>query len=1376
MMKLNMKQYILTILVLLFYGCGGDSGTLIINYTDGTLDNNTTKTDENSTQISYIIDSPIKGLNYNCGTINGITDKDGKFTCKVTPIIFKIGALTIGTLDNFTNDLKVYPQDLLSKPRTDVEDLEVIELSRFLQTLDDDGNISQFINITQDTASNFKKNETYSELSSLSKIKILTDLGLSYIPREDVIQHLRNTLGLKNTSLTKALEDENASLVNEDTLYNALEQEANDKFNYCKSIQEFIYPNGLENVSFPNVRSDYFNSSSNNNIPLHIANNGGNYHVYSYIGEKPKIARYAILGTNIFKFDTEEGYSDITNELNQELKNSTTQLFKWLLKKHIDINIFDENLTIVVNSSYMKDSLNDWLHDNSLIASGWNITTDTTLLTTANFDLYMTENEITENYKTAIEQHKPVVIFQNWIHPNDKMLNYFDLQWSWYGGLSVGDWESIDELCKSITPEVSIYNTIKNLKENTLDFNINDTVCTDSFGTITCNDSLLLNTNGKTLAQEFTNGAKVLRDIIIKKDKEGVNIFKLSHQNDFLKLAILLGDKYRSNITYPMDKITTDDSKFFKAFYADYSISYVRSNNTFQPDLGDFSHNIDTLKTLKTTTEIITMIPTRYSEWSATGLYAIPGKQIKIKRLDDSNNTIEVRFNMLRVGTTKIWNENSYSRPYFTTSNPTTIEKEKEYILSSPIGGPIYIKSDAIEENATSFTIEFENIVKFPSLMNLDSDTISNFTNEITTSVFNWIDIKTPFIEIHTIKSKFDLSYTTQGYFPYNGDLTKYLEDINHYLVVNNLNLAGFKGEGLYLSSEVQDWCSAYNLDCTSDIHKKPAIQHINSDIHALCGSGCSGNPYDASWSIEPTGWGDSHEYGHNLQRARLKIYGGRSTEVSNNIFPLHTNWDYLVNHNLTSHPDLNVPDSLNAYTQLQTEIKKGTLANIEHPMWSEDGIYDNVFVRLSFYNQLPFIHGSWDIFTKLYILERLFTQAIKTNDSWENNKTALGFSSYTIEEANNINGNDFMAISLSNFTNKDHKDYFRVWGIEVSEKAKKQIDTNGFDTAVPLEYYWIQDNKLTKDFPTKTLPLDGVDEESINISGICTSTILSECKALNGTISFDTPNSSSIYFLSQWDENGDTTTINSGDEGYSILNTTAVDDENNKINIILRAAKTTTNDGVDGIKIHMNDTSEVDAEQTSLVIWIDSNDNNFEENKQYTITDPLYINVKENNSTIRRIKVNIEDLTIPTTLTYNDVNTTLIQGFPKIEDSSTYFVTTTSTQGPINGIWENNTSYTPLTIKIKDDNGNPFELKLRAQRDAYHIEGDSGTYTVMNSAIIYGKENAFLLIYNSDDNPNLSHNTHYISSELLIIDAKLWHYNNQLRAQMQIKIDITTP
>jgi len=148
-MRLSLITISILISTTLFTGCGGD-------------DKKEDKKQEHEQEVrgdytGYLTDSPISGLNYECGSKKGLTSRDGKFSCETMPVIFKIGNYTVGAISELTDDSKVYPQDLLCIDRDDFTDSNLIELTQFLQALDDDKNIEETITITQDTRDSFEK-------------------------------------------------------------------------------------------------------------------------------------------------------------------------------------------------------------------------------------------------------------------------------------------------------------------------------------------------------------------------------------------------------------------------------------------------------------------------------------------------------------------------------------------------------------------------------------------------------------------------------------------------------------------------------------------------------------------------------------------------------------------------------------------------------------------------------------------------------------------------------------------------------------------------------------------------------------------------------------------------------------------------------------------------------------------------------------------------------------------------------------------------------------------------------------------------------------------------------------------------------------------
>jgi hypothetical protein len=223
--------YSLLALVLLgtfLNGCGGSNGTPKDSYTN---DNSQNKEDGNSakdkqktkTIVGYVVDSPIWGLEYSCqGQKTKLTDKNGKFECEELPVTFKVGDLTIGHLSQMNDDLKVYPQDIIGVSRDKVDDEDVLTLTRFFQTLDDDGIYEDTIKIDPKSLKSFKfkKSLKFSDLdqqsiSSMLKDKVNKELISKDVAKTHLNRNLINgkkptgiELSLNSTTISQGLEGE----------------------------------------------------------------------------------------------------------------------------------------------------------------------------------------------------------------------------------------------------------------------------------------------------------------------------------------------------------------------------------------------------------------------------------------------------------------------------------------------------------------------------------------------------------------------------------------------------------------------------------------------------------------------------------------------------------------------------------------------------------------------------------------------------------------------------------------------------------------------------------------------------------------------------------------------------------------------------------------------------------------------------------------------------------------------------------------------------------------------------------------------------------------------------------------------------------------
>lgn len=241
-------------------------------------------------------------------------------------------------------------------------------------------------------------------------------------------------------------------------------------------------------------------------------------------------------------------------------------------------------------------------------------------------------------------------------------------------------------------------------------------------------------------------------------------------------------------------------------------------------------------------------------------------------------------------------------------------------------------------------------------------------------------------------------------------------------------------------------------------------MQHVIADSYADCGSGCSGNPYDQAWALDPMGWGETHEIGHNLQRERLLIYGGQSDEVSNNIFPAHKQ----MAANRASNPATPMTrDGTSArlgFDLIKTSLTQSSpSAYVKGQIWSDTGYAANNGLRLSFYRQLvefaryynpDTLSDGWELYTLLYLLERNLTASEATWSSAGATSptpaTKQVFSTYA-SFPSDMDGNDYMLIASSRIIGKDMRPVFAMWGVEYSAAAAAQLTAQGFATADKL-------------------------------------------------------------------------------------------------------------------------------------------------------------------------------------------------------------------------------------------------------------------------------------------------------------------------------------
>jgi hypothetical protein len=142
-------------------------------------------------QRGRLIDSPIKGVKFECGGKSGFTNEDGTFECTTLPVEFRVGKAKIGKMEKLPRDSVVTVQDLAGVPRENVDDEKVVSLAVFIQSLDNDGYISSSIVIDQNIAKKFTEEIDIQKLHVDEVKELLEEVGVKRIVDEEkAIEHI----------------------------------------------------------------------------------------------------------------------------------------------------------------------------------------------------------------------------------------------------------------------------------------------------------------------------------------------------------------------------------------------------------------------------------------------------------------------------------------------------------------------------------------------------------------------------------------------------------------------------------------------------------------------------------------------------------------------------------------------------------------------------------------------------------------------------------------------------------------------------------------------------------------------------------------------------------------------------------------------------------------------------------------------------------------------------------------------------------------------------------------------------------------------------------------------------------------------------------
>ncbi len=821
-----------------------------------------------------------------------------------------------------------------------------------------------------------------------------------------------------------------------------LEFNKTNQQNICVDVGSKIFGENYESFNFDGGNANWINPLKSYN-PSHIDLVSNNSQQYVMAGEFDNEVKYAVSGIRIF--DRTSGNYLYESDFAVNVVDYLT-----------DTNdFFTSGKTIYTNQ---KNDVVQYLSDKGI---SYNVVI--TDVFSNDVDFIYSLGPTVEIVESAKQNNIPIfAAYQIW-WKNNESYKMFDIANISYPSVStVNNFDSFDEQCNKSYRLLRLIDTLDN---NKLDLVNKSESCSSFTYKFTCDFNKLKNTDGSSL--NYLLGFESYRTLNYFKDLDyrGLNVYKLGNEYEHLKLAGLLGDIYRDSVSYDMNHFDGDDNEFYRAFYADLSINYSRGNPKPQNDLGTFEPiDLTKIDTMTEQTGTVTIDPLELTDWALTGYYLAPGQTMTIKRTDNSATQTLMHLNMQRIGSSRIWDAgDSYVRPYLLRSNSLELKNGVEYTYSSPHGGNIYIEVRGAKDES-DLTFELSGVLSYPVLTEFDNTAITNYIEEIKTTPFAYTDIESEYVSIHSLTSEMIKAFDA-----YSGREVEYIEEISDYLVNNNLKYAGYENKAVWtLDDDVVDYFTNRGLSDYNNqsIHKLPRKQHINVDKKVFCANFCAGNPFDTPNYVKPFGYEDNHEMGHNLQTNRLNIYGGRSSESSNNIFP-HINRRTLAIDNGDTRYEAFM-DYADMASRLNQSYLNGEQPTINSWMWYQTGPYDNRRNRERVYYQLAFATNDWNVFPKLYITDRLFTEYIKQESVWEEKKNALGFSSYSWSEAKQINSNDFMVIVTSEIANKDLSKFYEGMLIQVSDKAKQQISLSAYPEQLNPGLYYVD-----YDTTTKTVPIE---------------------------------------------------------------------------------------------------------------------------------------------------------------------------------------------------------------------------------------------------------------------------------------------------------------
>lgn len=566
-----------------------------------------------------------------------------------------------------------------------------------------------------------------------------------------------------------------------------------------------------------------------------------------------------------------------------------------------------------------------------------------------------------------------------------------------------------------------------------------------------------------SLNEQFMDGASDVRRTFRALDSARINRFSTDRFR-LQKLLALLGDRYRAEASYPMDRVTTPDLSFLRALYADHAQYQFRDKVGLWGDLGNFAR--DDYSHITPVSRSVLMNSKR--SFRSTGAYALPGRTVTATRRDTSDVSVSLFVNTIRDGATHLFADDGYVRPRFLRGAAMPIEPGETIRFTSATGGPIQLSFSA---NDLPVDIVFDEVGEHPHWRSVEDD--QRFEAGLAANDFDWAEIASPSFEVHSTHDRMLNSMQDAALGDRKGSAQALVESIMQYVHNHPHVLAGFQGPGIDTVDQIHQFAADNGLD----VQTLDVVKHMNAD-QATCGYGCSGNPYDAYWSFSPIGHGDIHELGHGLERSRFR-FSGWVGHSSTNYYSYYTKSQYFKE--TGGDPSCQSLPFEGSYETLRESLKQADPATyVQANLW--DGQSWSTGAAMMIQTMMASeaagsLEDGWHMLARLHLIEREYRGALNDDADWYAVRAGLGMSQYDRDAARALSSNDWLLIALSQASGLDMRDWLDLWALPYGDSAAAQVAALSLPM-MPRNYFVTSAEGFCRGegFDGRSVALDGSD------------------------------------------------------------------------------------------------------------------------------------------------------------------------------------------------------------------------------------------------------------------------------------------------------------